>query len=166
MTSTNNSANLWNNRFPLKYKAKNTQTHFVFISFFISDFARIEGVSSPEAGKSPIIGNRNEAQLSPNQPSSPAGNKLSPTSTDWPAQSDEDIDRLVAMHQNRSSLSSLGVSVRKILGAPFLHLICVKFPFECLIKYVTSFRLKTASLRFDGQRVFWCGWRTIRIGRC
>lgn len=28
----------------------------------------------------------------------------------WPAQSDEDIDRLVAMHQNRSSLSSLGVS--------------------------------------------------------
>lgn len=36
---------------------------------------------------------------------------MSPTSGDWPAQSDEDIDRLVAMHQNRSSLSSLGVSL-------------------------------------------------------
>lgn len=36
---------------------------------------------------------------------------MSPTSADWPAQSDEDIDRLVAMHQNRSSLSSLGVSL-------------------------------------------------------
>lgn len=27
----------------------------------------------------------------------------------WPSQSDEDIDRLVALHQNRASLSSLGV---------------------------------------------------------
>lgn len=36
----------------------------------------------------------------------------SPASTDpWPSQADEDIDRLVAMHQNRSSLSSLGVSI-------------------------------------------------------
>ncbi|XP_031625450.1 uncharacterized protein LOC116342095 isoform X2 [Contarinia nasturtii] len=68
-----------------------------------------EGVSSPEAGKSPIIGSRNDSKSSPIQPSSPAGTKLSPTSADWPAQSDEDIDRLVAMHQNRSSLSSLGL---------------------------------------------------------
>lgn len=76
----------------------------------------IEGVSSPEAGKSPIIGNRNETlKASPSQPTSPAATKLSPTSADWPAQSDEDIDRLVAMHQNRSSLSSLGVSVNYLL---------------------------------------------------
>lgn len=27
----------------------------------------------------------------------------------WPSQSDEDIDRLVALHQNRASLSSLGL---------------------------------------------------------
>uniref|UniRef100_A0A182YP13 C2 domain-containing protein n=1 Tax=Anopheles stephensi TaxID=30069 RepID=A0A182YP13_ANOST len=30
-------------------------------------------------------------------------------SDNWPSQSDEDIDRLVALHQNRASLSSLGV---------------------------------------------------------
>uniref|UniRef100_A0A182QS67 C2 domain-containing protein n=1 Tax=Anopheles farauti TaxID=69004 RepID=A0A182QS67_9DIPT len=30
-------------------------------------------------------------------------------SENWPSQSDEDIDRLVALHQNRASLSSLGV---------------------------------------------------------
>lgn len=35
----------------------------------------------------------------------------SATTDPWPAQSDEDIDRLVAMHQNRhNSLGSLGVS--------------------------------------------------------
>lgn len=69
-----------------------------------------EGVSSPEGGKSPIIGIRNDSKSPPSQPPSPARNKLTPTSPDWPAQSDDDIDRLVAMHQNRSSLSSLGVS--------------------------------------------------------
>lgn len=78
--------------------------------FFSLEFFT-ESVSSPEAGKSPIIGNRNDSPASPNQPASPAANKMSPTSADWPAQSDEDIDRLVAMHQNRSSLSSLGVSL-------------------------------------------------------
>lgn len=39
------------------------------------------------------------------------GSKKAPSSDPWPSQSDEDIDRLVAMHQNRhNSLSSLGVS--------------------------------------------------------
>lgn len=84
----------------------------MFSHFCICSIA--EGVSSPEAGKSPIIGNRgNEKTDSPKSPTSPAGAPLSPTSTDnWPAQSDDDIDRLVAMHQNRSSLSSLGVSLQ------------------------------------------------------
>lgn len=69
-----------------------------------------EDVSSPEAGKSPVIGNRvNDVKSPPKSPAAQSA-QLSPTSSDWPAQSDEDIDRLVAMHQNRSSLSSLGVS--------------------------------------------------------
>lgn len=33
----------------------------------------------------------------------------SPFNETWPHQSDDDIDRLVAIHQSRSSLSSLGV---------------------------------------------------------
>lgn len=80
------------------------------MTFIILFLYFAEGVSSPEAGKSPIIGNRNDTPTSPTQAASPTGHKLSPTSADWPAQSDEDIDRLVAMHQNRSSISSLGVS--------------------------------------------------------
>lgn len=83
-------------------------------SFVICVLILTEGVSSPEAGKSPIIGNRNDSKSPPNQAASPTGAKLSPTSTDWPAQSDDDIDRLVAMHQNRSSISSLGVSLKFI----------------------------------------------------
>lgn len=43
--------------------------------------------------------------------SSPIQSRGSGSSDNWPQQSDEDIDRLVAMHQNRSSLSSLGVSI-------------------------------------------------------
>lgn len=63
---------------------------------------------------SPVIGNRNvaavAATLAPNAISHPAS-PASTTADPWPAQSDEDIDRLVAMHQNRhNSLSSLGVS--------------------------------------------------------
>lgn len=84
-----------------------------FHFFILLIFA--EGVSSPETGKSPIIGNRSdEKNASPKSSSSPKAGPLSPSSPDnWPAQSDEDIDRLVAMHQNRSSLSSLGVSGNK-----------------------------------------------------
>uniref|UniRef100_A0A182SZX0 C2 domain-containing protein n=1 Tax=Anopheles maculatus TaxID=74869 RepID=A0A182SZX0_9DIPT len=40
--------------------------------------------------------------------SSPVGS-AGGVSDNWPSQSDEDIDRLVALHQNRASLSSLGV---------------------------------------------------------
>uniref|UniRef100_A0A182RQC8 C2 domain-containing protein n=2 Tax=Anopheles funestus TaxID=62324 RepID=A0A182RQC8_ANOFN len=40
--------------------------------------------------------------------SSPVGS-AGGASDNWPSQSDEDIDRLVALHQNRASLSSLGV---------------------------------------------------------
>ncbi|XP_052859648.1 uncharacterized protein LOC128266899 [Anopheles cruzii] len=41
--------------------------------------------------------------------SSPVGSTGAGSSENWPSQSDEDIDRLVALHQNRASLSSLGV---------------------------------------------------------
>lgn len=83
--------------------------HFSFFILFT------EGVSSPEAEKSPVIGNReNDSVTSTKSPSNSTGAPLSPSSPDhWPAQSDEDIDRLVAMHQNRSSLSSLGVNKKK-----------------------------------------------------
>lgn len=45
---------------------------------------------------------------------SPLQSRGSGSSDAWHGQSDEDIDRLVAMHQNRSSLSSLGVSYSHI----------------------------------------------------
>lgn len=41
--------------------------------------------------------------------SSPVGSAGAGSTENWPSQSDEDIDRLVALHQNRASLSSLGV---------------------------------------------------------
>lgn len=117
-----------------------------------------EGVSSPEAGKSPIIGSRNDSKASPNPPASPAGNKLSPTSADWPAQSDEDIDRLVAMHQNRSSLSSLGVS-----NCIWFIITNVNTDFD---RQLFVWFLTLAALRLDGKCLFW-RWRgSIRNGHC
>ncbi|XP_016960236.1 synaptotagmin-like protein 4 isoform X5 [Drosophila biarmipes] len=59
-------------------------------------------VAAEELSRSPVIGHR-QADGS----GSPIQSRAS--SETWPTQSDEDIDRLVAMHQNRSSLSSLGV---------------------------------------------------------
>ncbi|XP_032305346.1 synaptotagmin-like protein 4 isoform X7 [Drosophila ananassae] len=58
--------------------------------------------AAEELTRSPVIGQRQADATS-----SPIQSRAS--SETWPAQSDEDIDRLVAMHQNRSSLSSLGV---------------------------------------------------------
>ncbi|XP_020813249.1 synaptotagmin-like protein 5 isoform X4 [Drosophila serrata] len=59
-------------------------------------------VAAEELTRSPVIGSRQaDASASPIQSRA--------SSETWPQQSDEDIDRLVAMHQNRSSLSSLGV---------------------------------------------------------
>lgn len=73
-------------------------------------FVFSEEINASEAGNSPIIGNRPSAASSA-APSPIKSGQMSPTTSEaWPAQSDEDIDRLVAMHQNRSSLSSLGVS--------------------------------------------------------
>lgn len=58
---------------------------------------------------SPLTGARNVAQNI--DPTSPAVSHTSATSDPWPSQSDDDIDRLVAIHQGRhNSLSSLGVS--------------------------------------------------------
>nr|XP_036212745.1 uncharacterized protein LOC106619569 isoform X3 [Bactrocera oleae] len=59
--------------------------------------------AAEESNQSPVIGKRNESTASPIQ------SRGSGTSETWPTQSDEDIDRLVAMHQNRDSLSSLGL---------------------------------------------------------
>lgn len=89
-----------------------THTHrFNVINFDFFLFSISEEQNAAEAGKSPIIGNRSGNDVASPGSVSPASTKLSPTSTDaWPAQSDEDIDRLVALHRNRSSLGSLGVS--------------------------------------------------------
>ncbi|XP_037729148.1 synaptotagmin-like protein 4 isoform X7 [Drosophila subpulchrella] len=59
-------------------------------------------VAAEELTRSPVIGQRQTDGTG-----SPIQSRAS--SETWPTQSDEDIDRLVAMHQNRSSLSSLGV---------------------------------------------------------
>ncbi|XP_037946520.1 uncharacterized protein LOC119678642 [Teleopsis dalmanni] len=59
--------------------------------------------AAEELSRSPVLGQRNDPASSPIQSRGSAG------SDNWPTQSDEDIDRLVAMHQNRSSLSSLGL---------------------------------------------------------
>ncbi|XP_034137326.1 uncharacterized protein LOC117589478 isoform X14 [Drosophila guanche] len=62
-------------------------------------------VAAEELTRSPVIGQRQAAEQAAT--ASPVQSRAS--SEAWPVQSDEDIDRLVAMHQNRSSLSSLGV---------------------------------------------------------
>lgn len=62
--------------------------------------------AAEELSRSPVMGQRNYDPAS-----SPLQSRGSGSSENWPQQSDEDIDRLVAMHQNRSSLSSLGVSI-------------------------------------------------------
>ena len=73
-----------------------------------------------DLAKSPVIGSRNIG--SPLALASSL-NTVSPTAGKadvWPTQGDEDIDRLVAMHQKRrhNSLSSLGVS---LLTSLYLH---------------------------------------------
>ncbi|XP_073814610.1 bitesize isoform X5 [Musca autumnalis] len=60
--------------------------------------------AAEELSRSPVMGQRNYDPAS-----SPLQSRGSGSSETWPQQSDEDIDRLVAMHQNRSSLSSLGL---------------------------------------------------------
>ena len=76
-----------------------------------------EANASNESGASPLTGEAAPAEqaaatTSTNLKSvatSPIASPASNNSDPWPSQSDEDIDRLVAMHQNRHSLSSLGV---------------------------------------------------------
>jgi len=69
-------------------------------------FAEEAKVAAEELTRSPVIGQRQTDGTG-----SPIQSRAS--SETWPTQSDEDIDRLVAMHQNRSSLSSLGVRTQK-----------------------------------------------------
>lgn len=72
----------------------------------------LDDVSITESNSSPIVGPKSGSKSA--SPSPIHGNTLtrgtgSVSSADWQS-NDDDIDRLVAMHQNRSSLSSLGVS--------------------------------------------------------
>uniref|UniRef100_A0A336LW29 CSON006247 protein n=1 Tax=Culicoides sonorensis TaxID=179676 RepID=A0A336LW29_CULSO len=67
-----------------------------------------EEANATDVTSSPLTGARNGAQTV--SPTSPVGSHTSATSDPWPSQSDDDIDRLVALHQGRhNSLSSLGV---------------------------------------------------------
>lgn len=72
------------------------------------DFLRFifaEETNLSDHANSPVIGDRSvvPAAVTPKALQTPSRDP-------WPAQNDEDIDRLVAMHQNRhNSLSSLGV---------------------------------------------------------
>lgn len=72
------------------------------------DFSRFifaEETNLSDHANSPVIGDRSVV------PAASTPKALQTPSRDpWPSQTDEDIDRLVAMHQNRhNSLSSLGV---------------------------------------------------------
>lgn len=80
---------------------------YLIQSLFI--FVFLEEAATSDVTSSPLTGARNVAQ--PADLTSPAGSHTSATSDPWPSQSDDDIDRLVALHQGRhNSLSSLGVS--------------------------------------------------------
>lgn len=76
-----------------------------------------EESTSAEVGNSPLIGNRcspvttSTVSKTVEAATSPVRTPRATATEPWPSQCDEDIDRLVAMHQNRSSLSSLGVSI-------------------------------------------------------
>lgn len=91
-------------------KVSNFTSKRSLIKFPFSFFPEETHVS--DRVNSPVIGHRNvpAATLTPNAASHPAS-PITASADPWPSQSDEDIDRLVAMHQNRhNSLSSLGVS--------------------------------------------------------
>lgn len=80
-----------------------------------NDLLFSDDVSISEAHSSPMLASRanssKSATPSPVAPSSRRGTG-SISSQDWQSTTDDDIDRLVAMHhQTRSSLSSLGVSI-------------------------------------------------------
>ncbi|XP_037891596.1 uncharacterized protein LOC119638719 isoform X3 [Glossina fuscipes] len=60
--------------------------------------------AAEELNRSPVM---DHSGIDPS--ASPLQSRGSASSDAWHGQSDEDIDRLVAMHQNRSSLSSLGL---------------------------------------------------------
>ena len=73
---------------------------------------------SKSASPSPIVG---------------AGSRKGPgsvSSGEWPPSPEEDIDRLVAIHQQRSSLSSLGVSILNT-GSLFSQPLCIKLMLDC-----------------------------------
>lgn len=87
--------------------------HFTNVSHSIINLnvnvrIRLEDTSSLEASRSPI---HQKSETATPPPKSPPAAPIAPSTPEWPAQSDEDIDRLVAMHRNRNSLSSLGVSI-------------------------------------------------------
>lgn len=74
-----------------------------------------DDVSIADSNSSPVVGVRGSKSASPSPVHSGAlaRGSGSISSADWQTNED-DIDRLVAMHQNRTSLSSLGVSSFKI----------------------------------------------------
>lgn len=82
-------------------------SHFLHIFFFF--LLNIDEQNTSDYTNSPVIGSKNNGNTL--TPSHKTASPSSPATDPWPSQSDEDIDRLVAMHQNRhNSLSSLGVS--------------------------------------------------------
>lgn len=72
-----------------------------------------DDVSMTEAHSSPMLTSRNGSKSATPSPVAPGSRRGtgSVSSQDWSnINADDDIDRLVGMHQTRSSLSSLGVS--------------------------------------------------------
>ena len=95
---------------------------------------------SKSASPSPIVG---------------AGSRKGPgsvSSGEWPPSPEEDIDRLVAIHQQRSSLSSLGVSILDT-GSSLSHPVSIELMLDLIVStegseysYGSHFLLKIIKL--------------------
>lgn len=81
----------------------------MFFFVFLEEAAQNDGTNnSPKLNeREPIINNSSNTTNA--GPISPSMSHNSASSDPWPSQSDEDIDRLVALHRNGNSLTSLGV---------------------------------------------------------
>lgn len=152
---------------------------FIFNSTLkIHSKSRLEEANSLEVSRSPIHPKNDVAIATP--PKSPQPTQIAPSSPEWPAQSDEDIDRLVAMHRNRNSLSSLGVSISTLYRrshtkiAQFME---NSFHTKSLSNHLTNKSIDSrkfsiyhwapiVTFRFDGKRLFG-SWRwSLWYGCC
>lgn len=71
-------------------------------------YVNLDDVSISEAHSSPMLASRNGSKSASPSPVAPNSRRTTGTKQEW-QNNDDDIDRLVVLHHQRSSLSSLGV---------------------------------------------------------